>query len=175
MMKKSLSKTKPWFELHITNLLLEHHSLSCHPTNIHKTFIAPVEHEFSCSDTPFFNHKRKNNRKPHYHDHYEFMTVNKVKKVFDVLNSYEDVGLVEPEKSPLTVLGFGESRRVRQLRVTDSPFMENCMEDDQDGVQVDKLAEEFIKKFYKELKQEKRRAALEPPSPVFNQRWGLLR
>ncbi|KAI3711597.1 hypothetical protein L1987_70136 [Smallanthus sonchifolius] len=182
MLKKNLSKNIPWFELHmvlkrstklagkaIGNLLLDHHTLSCRPSNIHTTFIAPVEYEFSCSDTPLFYAKRKTHRRSHKDDHK--MVIHNVKKVFEILNDYESV---EPEKSPLTELGLGESRNVRQLRVTDSPFPEDNTEED--SLQVDKKAEEFIKNFYKELKQQKKRAAVEPPSPPsVYRKWGKVR
>lgn len=58
--------------------------------------------------------------------------------------------------------GFGHSPAVRQLRVTDSPFP---VKDNEENPQVDKDAEEFIKKFYKDLKQQRRVAALDSPSP----------
>lgn len=64
------------------------------------------------------------------------------------------------EASPLVSLpGFGKSPMVRQLRVTDSPFP---LKDDGDS-RVDKAAEDFINKFYKDLKLQKRRAAIESP------------
>ncbi|KAL0337365.1 UNVERIFIED_CONTAM: hypothetical protein Scaly_2011600 [Sesamum calycinum] len=50
----------------------------------------------------------------------------------------------------------------RQLRVTDSPFP---VKDPEENHQVDRDCEEFIKKFYKDLKNQKRIAALESPSP----------
>ncbi|KAK9060780.1 hypothetical protein SSX86_021486 [Deinandra increscens subsp. villosa] len=204
MMKKDLSKKIPWFQLHmllkrstkiagkaIGNLLLEHETLSsaltCRPANIRTTVIAPVEYEFSCSDTPHFYSKRKNNHRRYHsagsgggssrrsHNDCE-LTVKHVKKVFDILNGYEAAagGLVDqPEKSPLTMLGFGESPDVRRLRVTDSPFPEE--ETAEDAIQVNKAAEEFIRNFYKGLKQERKRAAVEPPSPVVYGRWGGVR
>nr|GEY52522.1 transcription factor like [Tanacetum cinerariifolium] len=53
-----------------------------------------------------------------------------------------------------------------QLRVTDSPFPVPEQETvDENGVQVDKKADEFIKNFYNELKMQKKRAAIEPPTP----------
>lgn len=68
------------------------------------------------------------------------------------------------ESSPLTTLpGFGCSPLVRQLRVSDSPFP--LQDAEENNHQVDKDAEEFINKFYKNLKQQKRMAALESPSP----------
>lgn len=65
------------------------------------------------------------------------------------------------EASPLVTLpGFGKSPMVRQLRITDSPFP---LKEEGDS-QVDKEAEEFIKRFYKDLKLQKRSAVLESPS-----------
>ncbi|KAL0333856.1 UNVERIFIED_CONTAM: hypothetical protein Sangu_1541800 [Sesamum angustifolium] len=49
-----------------------------------------------------------------------------------------------------------------KLRVTDSPFP---VKDPEENHQVDRDCEEFIKKFYKDLKNQKRIAALESPSP----------
>ena len=54
------------------------------------------------------------------------------------------------EASP-ALPGFGRSPMVRQLRVTDSPFPVG--EEDKDN-QVDKAAEDFIKRFYKELRKQ---------------------
>ncbi|XP_076934882.1 uncharacterized protein LOC143601327 [Bidens hawaiensis] len=163
ILKKRLSKNIPWFALHMMlkrstklagkalgTLLFDHQTLTCRPNATNTSFIAPLEYQFSCSNTLVFNLKRKNNRL-RSHKGYE-LSVHEVRKVFDVLNSYEYD--MEPEKSPLTVLGFGESgMNVRQLRVSDSPFPENYMEEK--SLQVDMKAEEFIKNFYKELKQQK--------------------
>lgn len=55
------------------------------------------------------------------------------------------------EASPVVLPGFGKSPMVRQLRITDSPFP---IKDDGGDGQVDVAAEEFIKKFYKELKKQ---------------------
>nr|XP_043623090.1 uncharacterized protein LOC122594850 [Erigeron canadensis] len=213
MMKKGISTNIPWFEIHmmlkrstklagkaIGNLLLDHHqslssAFTCRPNNIHKTFIQPLEYEFSFTNTPLFHPKRKNKRRHHlfnhtvknsYHhqNHNNESSVNNVKRVFDILNSYENhcettsFGEQETVKSPLTLLGFGESTNVnvRQLRVTDSPFPVNN-NDEEDTLQVDKAAEEFIKNFYNELKKQKKRAAVEPPSPLppAYHKWGHVR
>ncbi|KAI3775548.1 hypothetical protein L1987_50127 [Smallanthus sonchifolius] len=197
MVKKGLLKNIPWFEIHmmlkrstkiagkaIGNLLLDHQTLTCRPNDIQTTFIAPIEYEFSCSNTPIFYPKRKTNRHRysagagngkgglHRQSHKnQELTVNSVRKAFDILNSSEPEP--ETEKSPLTLLGFGESANVRQLRVTDSPFPVSNTEED--TLQVDKAAEEFIKNFYNELKQQKNRAAVEPPSPVSYRKWGQVR
>ncbi|KAI3714672.1 hypothetical protein L6452_21631 [Arctium lappa] len=197
MVKKGLSKSIPWLELHaimikksgkiagkaIGNLLLDHQTtLTCRPNDIRTTFISPREYQFSCSNTPLNNNnfypKRKNNHHHHYaagnhhrrsHKDRE-LTVGNVKRVFEILNDYESAAaaaVVEPEKSPLTALGFGGSPRVRELRVTDSPFpVSNTAEDG--GDQVDKAADEFIKNFYNELKQQKKRAGAELALPALS-------
>lgn len=55
------------------------------------------------------------------------------------------------ESSPM-LPGFGQTPLVRQLRITDSPFPLKSEEDDDNY--VDKAAEEFIKRFYKELRRQ---------------------
>ncbi|CAA7037109.1 unnamed protein product [Microthlaspi erraticum] len=82
-----------------------------------------------------------------------------VKKVFELLgeNDTKTVAVAADGESPLT-----DFPAVRQLRVTDSPFP---LDDggDHDHM-VDKAAEEFIKKFYKNLKLQKQMGnALESP------------
>ncbi|KAF2285227.1 hypothetical protein GH714_039053 [Hevea brasiliensis] len=71
------------------------------------------------------------------------------------------------EASPMVLPGFGKSPIVRQLRITDSPFP---LKDEGDS-QVDKAAEEFIKKFYKDLKLQKTSSAFESPH---NGMWDLF-
>ncbi|EPS58246.1 hypothetical protein M569_16570, partial [Genlisea aurea] len=50
--------------------------------------------------------------------------------------------------------GFGRTPVVRQLRITDSPFPATEVEDDDGGGGVDRAAEEFIRRFYRELKHQ---------------------
>lgn len=47
--------------------------------------------------------------------------------------------------------GFGPSPVVRQLRITDSPFP---LRDAEEDSRVDEAAEEFINRFYKDLRQQ---------------------
>ncbi|CAI9782548.1 unnamed protein product [Fraxinus pennsylvanica] len=169
MMRKGISKSKLILDLHmllkrgkiaIGNLLLHHHhldyyaALTCRSNNVNMSFVTPREYEFSCSNTPVYHSKSKNRRWRH---HNRVEETNVVQRVFDMLNHYDAA-----ELSPLTLPGFGVSPMVRQLRVTDSPFPLKDTEDN--NHQVDKDAEEFIKKFYKDLKKEKRIASLESPS-----------
>ncbi|XP_020228493.1 uncharacterized protein LOC109809566 [Cajanus cajan] len=132
----------------IANLMFHHAAAS------HHHFSAPREYEFSCSNTPHNSFQGKRHRHffacvhaPPTHDD-DAVTVNAMKAVLEMLNNNNDVTAASP------LPGFGRSPAVvRQLRVTDSPFP--LRESDGDGdQQVDKKAEEFIKRFYKDLKKQ---------------------
>ncbi|KDP33732.1 hypothetical protein JCGZ_07303 [Jatropha curcas] len=175
MLRKGISKSRIMLDLHlmlkrgnkiagkaIGNLIYHHNnsSFSCR-SNDALNFISPREYEFSCSNSPAFypfsTHKRKNH---HFHlaKSYKYddaTTVAAVQKVLGMFNNE-----VAPEAaSPMVLPGFGKSPMVRQLRITDSPFP---IKDDGDS-QVDKAAEEFIKKFYKDLKLQRTSSAFESP------------
>ncbi|KAL0315685.1 UNVERIFIED_CONTAM: hypothetical protein Sradi_5446700 [Sesamum radiatum] len=173
MMRKSLAKSKIMLDLHmllkrgklaskaaIGNLMLHHHhnhnyysALTCRSNDVTTSFISPREYEFSCSNSPAYGpSKRRNHVNRHHQPDHDLKVMH---KVFDILNRYDVV-----EASPLP--GFGRSPVGRQLRVTDSPFP---VKDPEENHQVDRDCEEFIKKFYKDLKNQKRIAALESPSP----------
>lgn len=159
----------------ISNLMLHppHYSspsFTCKSHNdVAMSFITRREYEFSCSNSPVFpmyfaNSKRRRNRTYKSHE------IALVQKVFEILNTttstnYDAAGTTAIAASPLALLGFGKTpNNVRKLRVTDSPFPLKDSEENYNS-QVDKDAEEFIKKFYKDLKQQKKIAALESPSP----------
>ncbi|KAM6585184.1 hypothetical protein CsatB_012186 [Cannabis sativa] len=128
------------------------------------------EYEFSCSNTPnygpLFNLGKP--RRNHHHSHNFFgcahapptlegegeddvVTANALKAVLEILNNDQAV-MNAVEASP-ALPGFGRSPMVRQLRITDSPFP--LSEADEDSRQVDEAAEEFIKRFYKDLRRQK--------------------
>ncbi|KAL6974455.1 hypothetical protein U1Q18_028638 [Sarracenia purpurea var. burkii] len=172
MLRKGVSKRKLRVDLHLLfkrgkiagkalgDLMAHHHSsLSCRSNDAHLSFVSPREYEFSCSNSPAYptckRHHRRRRNQQYYYGHED--DVNVVQKVFDILTNEV------PETSPMFLPGFGRSPTVRQLRITDSPFPLKDAEDQ--DVQVDKAAEEFIKKFYKELKHQKKMAALGSPSP----------
>ncbi|XP_014500480.1 uncharacterized protein LOC106761442 [Vigna radiata var. radiata] len=169
MMRKGISKGKLMMDLNvmlkrrsklagkaIANLISHHHHAASHDS--HLQFSAPREYEFSCSNTPSaFSFPAIGKRHRHFfacvhapptHDD-DSVTMNAVKTVLEMLNN--DVK-VETTSSP-ALPGFGRSPMVRQLRVTDSPFPLRDSDQDNDH-QVDKAAEEFIKRFYKELKKQ---------------------
>ncbi|XP_027344887.1 uncharacterized protein LOC113857278 [Abrus precatorius] len=179
MLRKGISKGKLMMELNIilkrrsklagkaiADLMFHHHHHHHHGASSSNDdtrlqFSATREYEFSCSNTPtnFFNIGGNNNKRhrhnpfftcahaPPTHDD-DLMTVNAVKAVLEKLNNNDAI----VEASP-ALPGFGRSPAVRQLRVTDSPFPLRETEEERDN-QVDKAAEEFIKRFYKELKKQ---------------------
>ena len=85
-------------------------------------------------------------------------TVNAVHKMLEMMNNADKTEAASPL---VTLPGFGKSPVGKQLRVTDSPFP---LKDEFEGdSQVDKAAEEFIKRFYKDLKLQNTMAALDSP------------
>ncbi|XP_054785339.1 uncharacterized protein LOC129291825 [Prosopis cineraria] len=175
MLRKGISKGKLLMDLNmmlkrrrkiagkaISNLMFHHHHHHHHDGSSHHQFSGQHEYEFSCSNTPnnfFFSiggsKRHHHSRHPHHHNHSLFFACAHepptqddevvVKAVLEMLNNE-----VMVEASP-ALPGFGRSPMVRQLRVTDSPFP---LRDTDGDHQVDKAAEEFIKKFYKELKNQ---------------------
>lgn len=197
MVRKGLSKSKIMVDLHLmlkrgklagkaiaenffSNHVvghMSHSSFSCR-SNDAVSFVSPREYEFSCSNSPavkpfHFINKRKHH---HHHSHFypkssstyrydDFATVTAVQKVLDICLNNNDM----VEASPLVGLpGFGKSPLVRQLRITDSPFPLKDEGGDDNG-RVDMEAEEFIKRFYKDLKSQKTMAAADSPAPHI---WG---
>ncbi|GFS41256.1 hypothetical protein Acr_00g0073320 [Actinidia rufa] len=184
MMRKGISKSKLMLDLHmlmkrsklvgkaLTDHMLHHHyysALSCRSADASLSFVSPREYEFSCSNSPAFYPSFYPKRKRHQNNYRNYPyrgdeDISVIHKVFGILNTAEAATAV-PEASPLFLpgFGFGKSPAVRQLRITDSPFPVKD-EDGGDG-KVDKQADEFIKKFYKELKHQKKMADLQSPSP----------
>ncbi|XP_061359154.1 uncharacterized protein LOC133303282 [Gastrolobium bilobum] len=177
MLRKGISKGKLMMDLNmmlkrrgklagkaISNLMFHHHhhggsTSSRRSHDSHLQFSASREYEFSCSNTPnnFFpigkRHRHNNHNHfftcahaPPTHDD-DAVTVNAVKAVLEMLNNEAMV-----EASP-ALPGFGKSPMVRPLRVTDSPFPLRDDDGDKDNM-VDKAAEEFIKRFYKDLRKQ---------------------
>ncbi|KAJ7963062.1 Avr9/Cf-9 rapidly elicited protein [Quillaja saponaria] len=170
MLRKGISKGKLMMDLNlmmkrgkiarkaITNLMFHHHSHHGGSTS------APREYEFSCSNTPnyFFSLNKRNRHHQNYNNRFftcshapltqeeDTATVNAVKAALERLNNE-----IMVEASP-ALPGFGRSPMVRQLRITDSPFPLNTAADDDNH--VDEAAEEFIKRFYKDLRKQTRMA-----------------
>ncbi|XP_057447208.1 uncharacterized protein LOC130739013 [Lotus japonicus] len=174
MLKEGIAKSKLMLDLHlllkrgklaaakaIANTLTLHH----HRRHQHSS-VSPQDYEFSCSNSPaiMFPIIKRHNKKYHHsrrHNHHyeDISTVHAVQKMLEMLNNSDKV-----EASPLVALpGFGKSPiGIKQLRITDSPFPLKDEEGDHNN-QVDLAAEEFIKRFYKDLNLQQKMAAIESP------------
>lgn len=162
MLRKGVSKRKLMLDL---NMMMKRgkiagkaiSNLMSHHTH-HHVSSAQREYEFSCSNTP--NYAFHITNKLRHHSHFfgcahasptlddDVVTMNAVLKgvALEMLNNEAMV-----EASP-ALPGFGRSPMVRQLRITDSPFP---LRDTDEDCHVDKAAEDFIEKFYRELRHQK--------------------
>ncbi|KAL8458346.1 hypothetical protein ACS0TY_035183 [Phlomoides rotata] len=128
--------------------LMFHHPVSASLRRSHdgggRNISFPFEHEFSCSNSPAFPgftlpfhlSKRKHSHAPPPIDADLFAAA------LEMINS--------AAASP-ALPGFGPSPMVRKLRITDSPFPLNYIDEDN---HVDEAAEKFIMKFYNDLKRQ---------------------
>ncbi|XP_045789661.1 uncharacterized protein LOC123884580 [Trifolium pratense] len=171
MLTKNIAKSKMVAEL---NLLLKRGKLAAvkaiantltlrhHHSATASSFVSPHDYEFSCNNSPAiikFHNKNKNNRRHHHHHQYtDFSTV---QKVLEILNDVDASSFSSP--SPLvTFPGFGKSPIGKRIRVTDSPFPLK-EEEGVDHSHVDVAAEEFIKRFYKNLNLQQKLTAIQSP------------
>ncbi|XP_010545668.1 PREDICTED: uncharacterized protein LOC104817962 [Tarenaya hassleriana] len=129
----------------------------------------PHEYEFSCSNTPNFTFPfhiaSKSKRSSLFACAHAPETLEDgaaaARAVFELLNGGNNGNVnANAAVEALTALspylpGFGRTPLVRPLRVTDSPFPLREEADMENG-HVDKAAEEFIQKFYKNLKLQKK-------------------
>jgi hypothetical protein len=147
-----------------------------------------LEVEFSCSNTPSYppiqliptKRRRRNNRRTHRGANgaepgwYNYDAAD-IAKVFEVLNDEQLLNDVVGDgagaaalavlatPSPAMWSSFGRSPApVKQLRITDSPFPVRDDAADQDGGLVDQEADEFIKKFYDQLRTQQSLAVATP-------------
>ncbi|PKA46836.1 hypothetical protein AXF42_Ash015730 [Apostasia shenzhenica] len=124
------------------------------------------EVEFGCSHTPSCITKTRNGRRNEKYDSYDAAAV---AKAFEMLNAEvsDDMEWVflSPSPSPGMMWGFGRVPTARRLRVTDSPFPAGAEEEASavDGGTVDKEAEEFIRRFYEQLRQQPLASAAATP------------
>ncbi|KAL5729038.1 hypothetical protein ACHQM5_002043 [Ranunculus cassubicifolius] len=155
MLRKRISKSKILLELHhlmtkrgkilekvIENLMFHHHSAT------HSSFIGPKELESSCSNSPAFSFhlgSSSNKRNSRRHE-------SAVRKMLEMLSAEASPVLPGFEQSPMMV---------RQLRITDSPFP---ISDNENSIEVDEQAEEFIKRFYTQLRLQSFLSPCETPT-----------
>ncbi|KAE8655675.1 Casein kinase I protein isoform 1 [Hibiscus syriacus] len=132
MMKKGIL-SKPKFMLHLNVRLKRGKVASAKAISLRSTN-SYYQNFFACTHAP-----------PTHEDD----DIATVKAVIEMLNDNSNVGGAVVAASPM-LPGFGQTPLVRQLRITDSPFP---LRDAGEGNgTVDKAAEEFIKRFYEDLK-----------------------
>ncbi|PWA37185.1 hypothetical protein CTI12_AA592880 [Artemisia annua] len=111
------------------------------------------EYEFSCTTTPS---KSKNPNFSIFPFHKKQHANKQENEVFDVVAFNAAVlkamEMIHSENVSPALPGFGRSPMVRQLRVTDSPFPLSNVDEDS---HVDDAAEEFINRFYNDLRRQK--------------------
>ncbi|KAJ3693861.1 hypothetical protein LUZ60_009341 [Juncus effusus] len=188
ILRKGLTKKKLMMDLQLllkrgklagkslTNLLTFHPHSSSHsdsssygfPLGLNLSFPNAKEVEFSCSNTPTNSypsfHLPKRSKRNHKCSSFGDFDAEAVAKAFETLNSQiTDADVAEALMTPSPMLGKSPAN-VRQLRVTDSPFP--IQEADQGDGFVDKHADEFIKRFYNQLRLQQSVAAT--PTPEHN-------
>ncbi|KAJ4882116.1 Uncharacterized protein Rs2_39171 [Raphanus sativus] len=130
------------------------------------------EYEFSCSNTPNYSFPFPNiafmKKKSHNSNLFACGQtpqtldddVAAARAVLELLNGVGDKGNVSPAYLSAALSpyfpGFGRTPLVRPLRVTDSPFPLTPENGDVANGHVDQAADDFIKKFYKNLNQQKK-------------------
>ncbi|KAL6585072.1 hypothetical protein OROMI_004361 [Orobanche minor] len=132
-----------------------HHSSSCRRSRERRLSFPTVplnEYEFSCSNSPAFfrlpfqlNKRSKHSHAPPHIDG-------------ELAASALEMIISSAPASP-DLPGFGPTPMVRQLRITDSPFPWRDVEEAGD-CHVDEAAEEFIVRFYKDLRRQNEMAYL---------------
>ncbi|MBA0569902.1 hypothetical protein Goshw_017945 [Gossypium schwendimanii] len=163
----------------IGNLMFHHHHRQVSPKCSMDVSTAAVakaavqEYEFSCSNTPNYTFpfnlaaKKKNGGIQNYYHHFfgcahappthedDMVTMNAVKVVLEMLNNNDNTMMEATVAASPMLPGFGQTPLARQLRITDSPFP--LRDVDEDNGYVDKAAEDFINRFYKDLRQQDKR------------------
>ncbi|MCL7040359.1 hypothetical protein MKW94_020195 [Papaver nudicaule] len=181
MIRRGISKNNKQFMFHlhsimskrgkvaskvIANLMIFHHQNSNHSSQV-SSFKVPRHYEFSCSNSPAVHMSNGKHKTRHGNLSFsdstvaedDITTVSAVQKLLEMFNSEvmtENGGSTMP--SPyLPGFGYGRSPTVRQLRITDSPFP---LKDNVAGeCHVDEDAEEFIERFYAQLRLQKNKMA----------------
>jgi Cotton fibre expressed protein len=135
--------------------------LSCRSMDPSTAVYVPREVEFSCSNTPNYNSynvsKPKLFRRSNKHalplSYRNDVDVSNVTRIFEVLDMGDQEEEVESIASPSPWVSRKTPVGVRQLRVTDSPFLTEEEGEKEAGV-VDMKAEEFITWFREQLRSQ---------------------
>ncbi|KFK35808.1 hypothetical protein AALP_AA4G039400 [Arabis alpina] len=176
MIRKGVSKHKLIADFNATlkrgkNLMFHHRRRVPAASEAASTAIPRQEYEFSCSNTPNYSfpipHMAFMKKKSHNSIFACGQTPQTLdddsaaaRAVLELLNGVGDKGNMTPSELTAALSpyfpGFGQTPLVRPLRVTDSPFPLTPENGDVGNGLVDQAADDFIKKFYKNLNQQKK-------------------
>ncbi|XP_028778920.1 uncharacterized protein LOC114735401 [Neltuma alba] len=176
MLRKGLTKPKLLMDLNlmlkrpgklagkaIANLISHHHH--CHhggsaaSHDVHLQFSTASEYEFSCSNSPSYSFFSKR----HFSRHFlacahapltlddDAVVVNNALKV--ALEIIDDKKCKDVAEASPALPRSGPTQTARPVMVTDSPFPVQDGNDDGDH-RVDKAAEQFIERFFRELRKQ---------------------
>ncbi|GER52112.1 Avr9/Cf-9 rapidly elicited protein 146 [Striga asiatica] len=107
----------------------------------------PGEYEFSCSSTPHFGLPFNLGRR--------VRGQGKAAPTIDGELAAAVLEMIESAAASPALPGFGRTPAVRQLRITDSPFPASWdAEGEGSNYPVDEAAEEFIMRFYRDLRRQ---------------------
>ncbi|XP_009771641.2 uncharacterized protein [Nicotiana sylvestris] len=163
MLRKGLSKRKLMFDLSllmkrgkiaskaaIQNLMFHHNNNNTYGHQCPSSTSSSKEYyEFSCSNSPAFHLPYNLNKRSKHSHHHAPATDDDVLMVnAAVLKALE---MIQSETASPALPGFGRTPTARQLRVTDSPFP---LRDGEGNSHVDEKADEFISRFYRDLRRE---------------------
>lgn len=112
------------------------------------------EVEFNCNNTPSYSSlhlpKRKTNNHHDNNNYFHNFDAKEIAKALEILNRSESPYV----ESPVWSIGKSPAPMTHQLRITDSPFPVIEEEDGDLDKEIDKEAEEFIRKFYEQLRSQ---------------------
>ncbi|KAK4719191.1 hypothetical protein R3W88_017529 [Solanum pinnatisectum] len=157
MLRKGLSsKRKLMFDL---NLLMKRGKIAGkaafqnlmfqgHNNNINQS-TSKEYYEFSCSNSPAFHLPFNINKRISKHSQPEHNDISMMNAA--VLKALE---MLQSETASPALPGFGRTPTVRQLRITDSPFPLREADNGDMISHVDEKADEFISRFYRDLRRE---------------------
>ncbi|KAL2939881.1 Receptor tyrosine-protein kinase erbB-4 [Bienertia sinuspersici] len=173
MLRKGISKKKILLDINLiikrgkiasklafSNLIFQHYHRHNHHVSASKGGVgassddlefggptnAPKEYEFSCKNTPLYRHYFTNKKKNYqYHQNYYYYMSSSPK-----VDENNKDGIEAINKILETMLSSKDSEN-RQIRITDSPYP---LQNEDDNHHVDEAAEEFIKRFYSQLKKQ---------------------
>ncbi|KAI3841949.1 hypothetical protein MKX03_032622 [Papaver bracteatum] len=175
MIRKGISKNNKFFMIHLQNIISKRgkiatkvieNMMSHHQNSNQASQVSSYKVPRHCPAVYMSNNNSKQKNSKFSLSQEDMTTVNAVQKLLEMLNNE-----VMTENGGSTILsphlpgfGFGRTPTGRQFRITDSPFPLKDHVVDEEECQLDEDAEEFIERFYAQLRLEKNKGASEDSS-----------